>query len=36
MRKFINQYETEIVIAAACFWAVVLELTVVLSLYPNL
>jgi len=36
MRKFWNQYETEIVIAFVCLCGAVLELTVVLSLYPNL
>jgi len=36
MRKFINQYETEIVIAFVCLCGAVLEATVVLTLYPNL
>jgi hypothetical protein len=32
MRKFLNQYETDIVIGFACLCAVVLEATVVIAL----
>lgn len=36
MRKFLNKYETEIVIGFACLCAVILQATVVCALYPNL
>ena len=36
MRKFFKTHETDIVIGFVCLCAVILQLTVVFTLYPNL